>query len=73
MIDKNSLIRGQKIYKRYPDGYVQGFIVSSDPYPTLGVKREGDVYLDWDDDDYCTTVNTDTEHLYFYTKEEAIK
>lgn len=71
MINKDTLVKGQKIYKRYPDGHIQGFIVSYDPYPTIGVKREGDVHLDWDDDDYCTTVNTDTEHNYFYTIEEA--
>lgn len=65
MINKDTLVKGQKIYKRYPDGQIQGFIVSYDPYPTIGVKREGDVYLDWDDDDYCTTVNTDTEHNTF--------
>lgn len=71
MINKDTLVKGQKIYKRYPDGTIQGFIVSYDPYPTIGVKREGDVYLDWDDDDYCTTVNKDSEHKYFYTIEEA--
>ncbi len=57
MIDKDSLIMKQNIYKRYPDGTIQGFIVSFDPYPTIGVKR--------------TTVNKGTEHKYFYTVEEA--
>lgn len=70
MIDKDTLVKGQKIWKKYPDGQIQGFIVSFDPYPNIGVKREGDVYLDWDDDDYCTTVNKDSEHKYFYTIEE---
>lgn len=72
MIDKDALVKGQKIWKKYSDGHIQGFVVSFDPYPNIGVKREGDVYIDWDDDDYCTTVNTDSEHKYFYTVEEAL-
>lgn len=51
MIKIEDLVRGQKIWKKYSNGHIQGFIVSTDPYPNIyskvGEERTAKNKLAW--------------------------
>ena len=87
MIKLDTLFTGQKVWKKYSNGEIQGFIVSSNPYPSIQNHASAqdridhfltsdepflEVYLDWDDDDYVQRVTNKDAGNYFYTKQEAI-